>query len=233
MKALLSIHDLMPETFNQVDVILQWLNTLKIPPATLLVVPGRVWQPKQIERLHELAAIGHPLAAHGWDHKTKPKRLYHRLHAALLSGDVAEHLALESDCILTLMQRSYDWFEEQGLPVPDLYVPPAWALGSIAIARLSELPFRCIETMRGLYFPQAEAKVEYQSLPLTGYEANTALRAAFLRRWNTAQAHRALRSDAALRISIHPDDLQLRLAQQMELQIRQVTEFARYPNTPQ
>jgi predicted deacetylase len=232
MKALLSIHDLMPETLNRVDVILQWLNTLKVPPATLLVVPGKAWQPRQLERLRELAAFGHPLAAHGWQHKTKPKRLYHRLHAALISRDVAEHLALDGDCILALMHRAHNWFTEQELPAPDLYVPPAWALGSIAAARLSESPYRCIETTRGLIFPKATSKAVHQSLPLTGYEADTALRAAFLSCWNAAQARRALRRDAPLRISIHPDDLQLRLIQQMENQIRQVTEFARYPKNP-
>jgi predicted deacetylase len=232
MKALLSIHDLMPETLNRVDVILQWLKILKVPPATLLIVPGKAWQTTQLKRLRELAALGHPLAAHGWQHKTAPKRLYHRLHAAFISRDVAEHLALESDCIFGLMQRAYDWFLEQELPPPDLYVPPAWALGSIAAPRLTELPYHCIETTRGLIFPKTAPKAVYLSLPLTGYEADTTLRATLLRRWNAAQAQRALRRNETLRISIHPDDLKLRLAQQMETQIRQVTKFARYPSNP-
>lgn len=230
MKALVSIHDCMPETLERVETLLKWLADLGVPPVTLLVVPGKDWQPAELERLRELSNSGHPLAAHGWHHHTRPRRLFHRLHAALLSRNVAEHLALDPSGIEALLRRAYDWFPQNGLPAPHLYVPPAWALGSIPAGRLKDSPYACIETTRGLIFPQDDPF--FQTLPLTGYEADTALRATFLKCWNAMQARTAQSSGKPLRISIHPDDLQLRRADQMEAQLRAVTDFLPYPEAP-
>lgn len=244
MQALVSIHDLMPHTMERVERILDWLKERNVPPVTLLVVPGRPWQPEQIERLRELAALGHPLAAHGWFHETTPRRLYHRIHATLISRHVAEHIDLDSKDILKLMQRSKKWFAENDLPTPDFYVPPAWALGPIQQSDLAKVPYTLVETTRGLIRigpdactqasaenlknpgrPGANIPSTFQKLPLTGYEADTALREFFLRRWNTAQANIARRKNLPLRISIHPDDLDLRIADQMDQQIKEVEVF--------
>lgn len=257
MQACLSIHDVMPHTLERVEHILACLQERCVPPVTLLVVPGLPWEPPQIQRLRELAAEGHELAAHGWQHETTPRRLYHRLHAALISRKVAEHLDLDSQGILELMQRSKNWFAENDLPLPQFYVPPAWALGPITQADLTKAPYRLIETTRGLIHlqapPPAEQKappapsqagfktgpirhrpddesraVSFQKLPLTGYEADTAFRKCFLRSWNAYQAKAAVRSNCPLRISIHPDDLELRLADQLEQQIKAIETFRRY-----
>jgi predicted deacetylase len=233
MKALVSIHDVMPHTLERVDRIINWLDARDVPPVTLLVVPGRPWEPQQIERLQQLAAAGHELAAHGWHHRTRPRRLYHRLHAALISRNVAEHLDFDSPGILALMQRSHNWFTDNGLPRPDFYVPPAWALGSMKKSDLAQLPYQMIETTRGLIHLVRDGglpTIQFQKLPLTGYEADTPLRKFFLRRWNAAQANAAARKNLPLRISIHPDDLELRVADQMEQHIRAVTEFLPYKN---
>jgi predicted deacetylase len=232
MKALVSIHDCMPETLGRVEDLLDWLAKLGVPPVTLLVVPGKDWQPAQVERLRELAELGHPLAAHGWQHHTRPRRLYHRLHAALLSRRIAEHLDLDTSEIAALLQRAYDWFPQNRLPAPSLYVPPAWALGSIPITQLRNSPYACIETTRGLIFPQTLPEPRFQTLPLSGYEADTAFRATFLKTWNAAQAFAAMRTNKPLRISIHPDDLTLRRTDQMEAQLRAVTELLPYPEAP-
>lgn len=227
MKALISIHDVMPHTLARVERILDWLKTRGVPPVTLLVVPGRPWEPRQIERLHRLAAEDHELAAHGWQHKTRPRRLTHRLHAALISRNVAEHLDLDSQRILERMQRSRNWFSEKGLPLPDFYVPPAWALGPISKADLAQAPYKRIETTRGLIHLGLPS-IQFQKLPLSGYEANTLFRKFFLRRWNASQAKAAKRRNLPLRISIHPDDLKLGLADQMDEQIQSVQAFLKY-----
>ncbi len=54
---------------------------------------------------------------------------YHRLHAALISRDVAEHLSRPAHELVALVHRCHGWFAAHGLPAPTLYVPPAWALG--------------------------------------------------------------------------------------------------------
>ncbi|HKK18644.1 MAG TPA: polysaccharide deacetylase family protein [Opitutales bacterium] len=248
MKALVSIHDVMPHTLGRVERILDWLKALEVPPVTLLVVPGRPWAPEQIDRLRDLAAAGYELAAHGWRHETAPRHLYHRLHAALISRQVAEHLDLDSRGIRQLMQRSRDWFAQNELPLPDFYVPPAWALGPISKAELAQAPYRLVETTRGLWHKAADASqrasataetepehpgknpppLRFQKLPLTGYEADTLAREYFLRCWNAAQARSAGRKQRPLRISIHPDDLDLRVADQMKRQIQAVETFLPY-----
>lgn len=236
IRAFVSIHDLMPHTLPRVERILNWLRDRQVPPVTLLVVPGLPWEPQQIERLRELSANGHPLAAHGWLHRTRPRRLAHRLHAALISRHVAEHLDLNSTQILKLLRRAHDWFPEHELPTPDFYVPPAWALGPIRKPDLAAAPYRHIETTRGILHLKREhsrtpAQVDFERLPLTGYEADTPAREFFLRRWNRAQWRAAARNDHTLRLSIHPNDLDLRLADQITKQIETIHTFETDPGT--
>ena len=235
----------MPHTLERVDRILLWLEERQVPPVTLLVVPGLDWEDRQIARLHDLAEQGHELAAHGWLHQTKPRRLFHRIHSTLISRNVAEHLDLDSGEILALMTRSRNWFDANKLPLPDFYVPPAWALGPISKSDLLQVPYTRIETTRGFIYLEniagtAEnqlnterrktakpATLRFQKLPLTGYEADTAFREFFLRRWNAHQAKLATTKDLTLRISIHPDDLDLRVADQLDAQIGAVAEFSK------
>lgn len=233
MRAFVSIHDLMPHTLPRVERLLGWLADRGVPPVTLLVVPGLPWEPAQIARLRSLAGAGHPLAAHGWVHQTQPRRLAHRLHAALISRDVAEHLDLPSAEILALLRRAQAWFPENGLPSPGFYVPPAWALGPIGKRDLAAAPYARIETTRGLIHldrkPASDAaQPRFVAYPLTGYEADTRLRAAFLRRWNEVQWQQAARRGKLLRISIHPNDLELRLADQLTTQIEAVETFCNW-----
>ncbi len=224
MRAYVSIHDLMPETMDRVEHILKWLDERSVPPVTLLVVPGKPWTTQQLDRIRGLSAKGHELAAHGWFHHTRPRRLSHRIHAALISRNVAEHLDLDSHQILELLHRSRNWFVENELPAPSLYVPPAWALGPLSKADLANAPFEHIETTRGMLRKQGST-FKLERLALTGYEADTWFRKTFLRFWNQAQQNAATRGSKTLRMSIHPNDLHLRLRDQIDSQVRAVTNF--------
>ena len=218
----------MPHTLERVEQIIDWLFDQGVPPVTLLVVPGRPWTQDQVARVHALSEAGHPLAAHGWHHETTPKRFFHRLHAALISRNVAEHLDLDSAGVLALLNKSRQWFIDRDLPTPEFYVPPAWALGPIRKDDLERAPYKLIETTRGLIHLDESRTPKFESLPLTGYEADTAFREYFLRRWNEYQENRANKKQKALRISIHPDDLELRLADQLAEQIKRVEQFQDY-----
>ncbi|WP_439101491.1 DUF2334 domain-containing protein [Congregibacter sp.] len=211
---LLSIHDVMPETLDDVQKLLELIAGSGLAPPALLVVPGRNWQHDEITQLRAWVSGGCELIAHGWHHHTKPTRLRHRLHALLLSRNVAEHLAFDRDEIVALMQRSQDWFSRQGLPRPTTYIPPAWALG-LSPRELTLQPFDHVETLSGLY-SKGSGTVRFKALPLLGFEADNGFRALFLRLWNGLQRRQAQRRGRPLRISIHPHDGELRLRKDLE-----------------
>ena len=233
MKALVSIHDVMPETFNKVLQIIKWLKEKGVPPCALLVVPGKNWNEDMISQLRALTREGYPLVAHGWFHKTKPKRLFHKLHSLILSRDVAEHLDLDSSGIIELMNRAHNWFPENNLRSPKLYVPPAWALGFLNQSALSETPYEMVEITRGVLNLKGEQSPKLITLPVTGYEADNATRTLFLRIWNQLQEKHARFHKTPLRISIHPNDLNLNIADQLEAQIDRADSFIQYQDIQQ
>ena len=53
MKALISIHDVMPNTMTEVAEILEICFSLRIKRVTLLVVPGLDWQQEQVDQLRQ------------------------------------------------------------------------------------------------------------------------------------------------------------------------------------
>lgn len=208
--AWVSIHDLMPHTLDRVGRILQLLEDHGCSRVDLLVVPGLNWRKAQFGRLHQWAQQGHRLVAHGWKHQAPHVRgLQHRLHAAVLSRDVAEHLSCTSSEELALMQASQAWFTQHDLPTPSHYVPPAWALGSVNHKTLSHTGFASIEVLQGCLLGPT---MQLHRLPLVGFEADTRLRARALAPWNQAQETLAQISGRPLRIGLHPDDLELKLA---------------------
>lgn len=214
MQALISVHDVFPGTLSRVEGIVGELQARGHRRITLLVVPGRHWHARAIGRLAAWQEAGIELAAHGWRHEAREVRApFHRLHAALISRRAAEHLALDQDGISALMQAAHDWFVDHDLAPPRTYVPPAWALGRIDRERLQRLPYRRVEVTRGFV---DTASGTLQRLPLIGFEADTALRAGFLRCWNRIQVRRAYRTGLPLRIGIHPDDPQFRLAADLQ-----------------
>lgn len=207
MKLLFSIHDVMPMTLDSVCEIFDRLHAAERRPVTLLVVPGLDWQPHHLETLRRLVKNGAELAGHGWCHRARSIRgLRHRLHSALISRDVAEHLALDRTGCINMMRDCHAWFGEQQLSVTSLYVPPAWAMGDARHSDLDALPFTRFETMWGVYI----AKQGFQRLPMIGFEADTAFRAWACRTWNRLNTGWARRV-GTLRVGIHPNDFDLRL----------------------
>lgn len=212
--ALISIHDVMPKTRQRVEALLDRMPTSVPPQAVLLlVVPGREWSEGDRAWLLSLQRQGYPLAGHGWFHQcARPRTVYHRLHSALLSRDAAEHLSLDADTIAGLILANYLWFEQQGLEPPELYVPPAWALGPITRSTLQTLPFSYYETLTGIY---DAGRNDFCRLPVIGFEADTAARAVLLRLINKVQLCLARWRRQPVRIAIHPHDAELHLAKDL------------------
>ena len=124
------------------------------------------------------------------------------------------------------MRASRDWFPRQGLETPTTYIPPAWALG-LPGAALDSLPYRCVETLRGVLLRGRDG-VTLRRLPLVGFEADTPLRERVLRAWNERQRHSARRRGVPLRISIHPHDAQLRLGPDLLAEVSRGWRCLRY-----
>lgn len=224
--ALVSVHDVMPSHLQKVQRVLAYLKEAGVPPATLLVVPGMEWAPEELEVLRNLSRQGHPLAGHGWIHQSPPgtRSPYHRLHSLLVSRNEGEHLSRSPEELSELVRRCHDWFPSVGLPAPELYVPPTWALGALTRADLRTLPFRWYEVLRG--FLEAETgRVRW--LPLVGFETDTTFRKLSVRLWNTMHVAWAKRAGTPLRISIHPGDLDLFLREDLKTMIKSPWTFIR------
>lgn len=224
-RALVSVHDVMPDTLGRVERILALIERAGIAPVTLLVVPGAGWTSEGLARLRAFQTSGHELAGHGWVHRAERiAGLFHRVHAALISRDVAEHLALDPIGIQALIQRCHTWFVDRDLGHPALYCPPAWAMGRIPRAALASLPFKRYELLRGILSAQTG---RMHPIPLVGYEADSAARAALIRFWNHINRRHAV-TRRWLRVGIHPRDLDLRLADDLRRDLRALRRFASY-----
>lgn len=214
MNLLVSIHDVMPATLDRVERIFGRLADAGLLPIMLLVVPGTGWQYEDLARLRAMLAAGGEPAGHGWRHEVRHVRgLKHRLHSALISRTAGEHLALSRSEILRLMIRNHRWFGEHGLTEPRLYVPPAWAMGPVPRNLLNRLPFDQYETLAGVYDASRRC---FHRLPMAGFEADTTFRAVTVRGFNALNRGLARASGRPLRLGIHPDDFELRLADDLE-----------------
>lgn len=208
--AIVSVHDVTPQTLPVVIKMLNRLERLHIHTATLLVVPGAGWSPVDVSRLRDLQQKGYHLAGHGWIHGCSGRyTLKHKVHALLMSRNVAEHLSQAPGNIANLILRCFGWFHTVGLAPPDLYVPPAWAMGRISRNTLNRLPFKWYESLTGIY--DAENGT-FHRLLLLGYEADTWLRKLVLKISNRIHQKTASAMGFPIRVAIHPFDLDRRLS---------------------
>lgn len=223
---LVSIHDLMPSRMALVKRLTALLDEHGVGPLTLLVVPGYDWHADDLRWLAGRAERGDQLAGHGWSHLAGPPRsMYDRIHRALFSRGVAEHLALDSRAAVHLMQRCHQWFVDRPLPVPEIYVPPAWAMGAVSRKHLRDtVPFRYFETLAGIYDAQRD---RFAAVPLAGFEADDLFRQFVLRLSNSCN-RLAARVTGRLRVAIHPGDLQLRLGPDLRRLVREPARCVTY-----
>lgn len=231
LTGIVSLHDVMPENFDLIrQVVDRLLGEFAVQPLTLLIVPGKEWQAPQIAQIQAWGDDDRiELAGHGWLHKIQGfGSLWHRVHSAVISRNVAEHLERDADGVCDLIKRCHDWFGQHDIaPCPALYVPPAWAMGAPRRGDLQPLPFTAYEYFQGVYYP-GEAYEPWIPLPLAGYEADTRFRARALRIFNSYNIRRAQNSGRPLRISIHPHDFEYRLASALAEVLRACDRFTGY-----
>ena len=204
--AVVSIHDVRPGTLSRTAELIEFVRDRNVRSVTLLVVPGDTWSTAQIEQLKCWQQDGMELAGHGWAHHIIRKTgLWHRVHGRILSRDEAEHLSLSKKEIRNTVSNCYQWFVQAGLTPPGLYVPPAWAMGTLPRREWRSLPFTSYETLTGV---SDLSTGSFYPMGLTGYMADTTMRLLLLQFVNALILRLPWR---VTRIAIHPEDLQLPL----------------------
>ena len=208
--AFYSVHDLMPQTMDAVRGVISEIESIPAEHVMLLVVPGHEWKSSDLDTIRRWSDRGYLLAGHGWRHACKVKKdVLHQIHSWTLSRNVAEHLSCNEEEITQIIGDCFDWFEQQKLPPPKWYVPPAWALGRISLEQLRRLPFRFYEVLTGVIDSE---NGRFHRLPLVGYEADTWIRSSFLYLFNKLNRSMAGLVNSPLRVSIHPYDFEFHQA---------------------
>ncbi len=229
LQGLVSIHDVMPDTREVISELLQEIQArvprLTCDRITLLIVPGKDWRTSDLRWLDYLVDQGYSLAGHGWNHQAPhPKNLHHQLHSLLISRDAAEHLSRSASEIEQRMEACFKWFGCQGYAAPELYVPPAWAIGTLALPQIQS-PFRFLESLWGLTDLKHNT---YTRLPLCGFEADTFPRACFLKVFNHWNLKKAYADSSPLRIALHPKDLHGLLRESIFRYLNAISQFEDY-----
>ncbi len=205
-----SVHDVAPDSLDRCQALVDVLVAYGVPELAILIIPAGCWSESQLDVLRRWECEGHLLGLHGWEHRgIAPRGAYHRVHSALLSRDVAEHLGRPRAELISLFRRGIRWFADAGLAPPRLYVPPAWALGAVSTGDFAGTSIRWVETLTGI---RDIATRRHHILPLIGFEADTRLRSWALRASNRANALAALATRRPLRVAVHPNDLDLALS---------------------
>jgi len=224
----ISIHDVCPNTLPKVINIVDILKNWGIFHVTLLIIPKKPWQAHEINQLKRWQQAGYVLAGHGNTHHCKTiSTASHKLHSMLISRDVAEHLSQPNDQIIEMIQYCYHWFLQNQLNPPELYVPPAWAMGALTPNDLKALPFRYYETLAGIYDNVSD---QFSWMPLLGFEADTHFRKVMVRLSNKLNELLARYFKKDIRLAIHPDDFDLLLGNDLakSLKIWGVSSLTKY-----
>ncbi len=220
MKCNISIHDVSPDNLNLInEIIIDLSEKHGIKKITLLIIPGLSWSQNHIDRLrHWQQKDKIELAAHGWEHKSDtPRSLFHYLHSKFISDDCAEHLSKSNSEIIKIMKNSFEWFQNNGLNAPTLYVPPAWALGNINKGDLQSLPFNEIEVMSGVFVEN-----RFVFIPLIGFETKTYFRFITVKILNKIN-YILQKNIGVIRIALHPNDFNLLLKKDIDKYLSKVT----------
>jgi uncharacterized protein len=209
-----SIHDVAPATMPEVRSLLGLAERAGLA-VSLLVVPGP-WRPPAmgecawfVDELHHLAARGHEVVVHGWEHRAveDPDRSIGRVERAagrLLTRGCAEFAELGPREAAARIRSGLDAVRAAGFD-PIGFTPPGWlaspeANGALAAAgyRYTTTRTAVVDLVRGVRHP-VPAWSQRVGSPLTGATTSVVERLVVKR----------LRAGHDVRIALHPADVRV------------------------
>lgn len=207
----IAVHDVAPATWPRCEVLLDLLQRLGRPPATLLVVPdyhrrGRVERDLAFVRaIDRRLAGGDEIALHGYYHVDDgpaPHAPLEWLTRRVLTAREGEFAALTEHEAAIRLEAGLRAFARLQWPV-DGFVAPAWLLGGGARAALAKTHLRYTST-------HAHLEILADGRRIAAPAISTSARSA-VRRWGSRQwlrlARVALRNEPLVRVALHPSDV--------------------------
>lgn len=207
----IAIHDVAPATWPQCAALLDLLQRVGAPPATLLVVPdyhrhGSVERdPIFVRAIDRRIASGDEIALHGYHHVDDgpvPHSPIEWLMRRVLTASEGEFSALTEHEATIRIEAGLTMFERLQWNVAG-FVAPAWLLGDGARAALAKTRLRYTST-----HAHFETLADGRRIAAPAISAST--RSAW-RRWSSRQwlrfARVALRDAPLVRVALHPADM--------------------------
>ena len=206
----IAVHDVAPATWPRCKALLDMLDSLGTPPATLLVVPdfhrrGEVCGDRAfVEAIDTRLARGDEIALHGYTHLDEspaPHTPLGWLRRRHLTAGEGEFAVLADDQATVRLDAGLSMFGRLGWTARG-FVAPAWLLGAGARTALRRTPIRWTSTHTHL---EITATGRCISAPAISASVRSAWRRRISRRWLVAA--RTLTANAPIvRVALHPAD---------------------------
>ena len=214
--AVISIHDVAPATFARSR---EWLERVEAHGlrATLLVVPGP-WGSDGLEHhddvvawLHDVAARGHELSLHGWEHRavvdpvwapTSRRGQLRSAYGRLLARGCAEFHDLGRDEAARRLRLGVAVMARCGIE-PVGFTPPGWLSSPPARSVMADMGFAYTTSQWTVFDLRTDRRVR---IPAVSQRPGSALAGIGATLNRVFVRHRARRS-ASVRLALHPNDL--------------------------
>jgi predicted deacetylase len=210
--AIVSIHDVAPATLDESRHLLALVEQLGAR-SSLLVVPGP-WRdpvvddaPEFVAWLHDAAARGHEVVAHGWEHRrvddaaARP-HVGRRLAERILTRGCAEFSALGHEEATRRGRRSVATLEALGFS-PTGFVAPGWSMSAAATDALRSIGVG-YTTTRTAVIDFVEPKSI--TVPAVCHRPGSAV-SMLAARMVVAVVEMRCRERRSIRLALHPDDV--------------------------
>ncbi|MCB9495732.1 MAG: DUF2334 domain-containing protein [Fibrobacteria bacterium] len=183
------------------DACMEWIDLgrlLSLPPMDLFVIPRHEGGPLDrgaglprefVGKLRDLHGQGHRLWIHGWTHR----------------GEKGEDEFADMDAVHAVdrVRRALNDWKASGLPDPDGFCPPCWAIAKQALPGICRLGLREIDLRMGVWSPEG-LRI---SPALSSWGGGASLVASAWDRTLVRQDSLLRASGLPRRVVLHPQDL--------------------------